>query len=408
MRFGGTPNAPADADAGPDQTVGRGVPVTLDGSRSCDVEGDPFTYSWTQTAGPSVTLFGSTTANPTFTSPFVLDDTVLTFQLTVTGGGTSSDTVNVTVGGKVASSSDTRLESSGEQRVSYFDGTRHWVFYYSGTNIRYKYSADGGLTWSGEALSPVSNLAANSYFGVYGEGNTVIVSASNTTMAYTRKGTISGETINWNPSQLVFAVSGMNSPGQNYYPSFEKVGTSDLFLAFNIIDKGKNVGYVYRSTNLGDSWTQSTKLHTNQGISNPAIVGVAKYGSNKAIAVFAEFGGTEFKYKLWSPNSWTMQASSTVGAGLVSGSKTNAFSSTSDATCAWVGYVPSNTGGQLRAIQFCDSGGSLIYVVKELTTGTNLYPTMGSENGNVQLVYLQGGIIRAITNLNNGGNTVWQ
>ena len=89
-------NAPEDgicneaptADAGPDQTVDSGASVTLDGSGSSDPEGDPLTFLWTQVAGPTVTLTGDDTDAPTFDAPVVMDDTVLTFSLTV------DDTVN--------------------------------------------------------------------------------------------------------------------------------------------------------------------------------------------------------------------------------------------------------------------------------------------------------------------------
>jgi YVTN family beta-propeller protein len=49
-------NHPPVADAGSDQTVQEGSPVTLDGSNSYDPDSDTITYSWAQTAGPSITL----------------------------------------------------------------------------------------------------------------------------------------------------------------------------------------------------------------------------------------------------------------------------------------------------------------------------------------------------------------
>ena len=92
------------ADAGPDQVVGEGDTVRLDGSRSTAPLGAPsLTYRWRQTGGsPSVTLDGETTARPSFTAPSGLtSDVTLTFELTVTVGGESgeseTDTVDVTV-----------------------------------------------------------------------------------------------------------------------------------------------------------------------------------------------------------------------------------------------------------------------------------------------------------------------
>jgi len=92
IRVNGAPTAGAGDDA---DAVERTV-VTLDGTGSADPDdGTTLGHSWTQTAGPAVTLAGATTAQPTFTMP----DTpaVLTFELTVDDGQGRTDTDTVTV-----------------------------------------------------------------------------------------------------------------------------------------------------------------------------------------------------------------------------------------------------------------------------------------------------------------------
>ncbi len=91
-------NRKPTAAAGSDQMVDEGTTVTLDGSGSSDPDGDSVSYSWEQTAGPTVTLSSTTAASPTFTAPDVTTNTTLTFRLTASDGSLSAtDDVTVTV-----------------------------------------------------------------------------------------------------------------------------------------------------------------------------------------------------------------------------------------------------------------------------------------------------------------------
>ncbi len=56
-------------------------------------------FSWTQTAGPAVTLNGAATATPVFAAPHVDVDTDLEFRLTVVddAGLTATGTVTIPV-----------------------------------------------------------------------------------------------------------------------------------------------------------------------------------------------------------------------------------------------------------------------------------------------------------------------
>lgn len=78
------------ADAGDDDSIAEGSPVTLRGEDSFDIDNDTFTYAWVQVdnGSPTVTLTGADTANPTFTAPQVASGATasLVFQLTVDDG----------------------------------------------------------------------------------------------------------------------------------------------------------------------------------------------------------------------------------------------------------------------------------------------------------------------------------
>ena len=96
-------NASPVANAGTNRTVQSNELTQLDGSKSYDPNnsGDDvrpsLSFDWTQTGGPEVILNNPTSANPTFTSPKVEEETRLTFQLVVSSDTATSDPDTVTV-----------------------------------------------------------------------------------------------------------------------------------------------------------------------------------------------------------------------------------------------------------------------------------------------------------------------
>ncbi len=92
-----SPAIPPVANAGADQKVSEGEVVMLDGSQSLDPQGQAVAWAWRQTGGPPVALSDGSAVQPSFTAPEVDADTVLSFELTVTAGGRSSEPGHVAV-----------------------------------------------------------------------------------------------------------------------------------------------------------------------------------------------------------------------------------------------------------------------------------------------------------------------
>lgn len=94
-------NQPPTANAGANLVVSEGDFVQLDASATSDPEGDAFSASWRQAAGPTVVLNDSATLMPAFTAPAVPTNTpvLIEFELTAEDSlnGVGTDRVHVTV-----------------------------------------------------------------------------------------------------------------------------------------------------------------------------------------------------------------------------------------------------------------------------------------------------------------------
>jgi hypothetical protein len=120
-------------NAGPDQTVSRGLPVTLDGSLTT---GNQNPVTWSQVSGPTVTLSSTTALKPTFTEPpmklpvgpagtsntgYVVANAPLVFQLSaipLLGGVAVTDLVTINPKPETIVPITTRYRTRGDWRVT--------------------------------------------------------------------------------------------------------------------------------------------------------------------------------------------------------------------------------------------------------------------------------------------------
>ncbi|WP_411369027.1 S8 family serine peptidase [Pseudidiomarina salilacus] len=98
VQFEAGNSAPTVTAAASASEVNADENVTLTATAS-DPDGDSLTYSWTQTAGPTVSLSGASSSSASFTAPELTSDTQLSFRVEVSDGEADPVTasVNVTV-----------------------------------------------------------------------------------------------------------------------------------------------------------------------------------------------------------------------------------------------------------------------------------------------------------------------
>ncbi|NOZ83227.1 MAG: JDVT-CTERM domain-containing protein, partial [Epsilonproteobacteria bacterium] len=108
-----TVNTPPVADAGSDQNVQTGSVVTLDGSASYDIDGNPLTYQWSFTskpAGSSAALTDPTAVKPAFTADI---NGSYILSLVVNDGTVNSAADSVTITAATASNSQSSSGGGG-------------------------------------------------------------------------------------------------------------------------------------------------------------------------------------------------------------------------------------------------------------------------------------------------------
>ena len=147
------------ANAGTDQSVNETMSVTLNGSKSYDLDSDTITFKWTAPIG--ITMSSTTVAKPTFNAPEVKKDSTVTFSLIVNDGTKDSqlDQVVITVQNvnKMPAANAGIDQSINEGSIVYLDGTSSSDP--DGNPITYKWTAPSGITLSSATSAKPSFIA---------------------------------------------------------------------------------------------------------------------------------------------------------------------------------------------------------------------------------------------------------
>ncbi|MCB2154762.1 hypothetical protein KQI84_07730 [bacterium] len=110
-------------DAGPDMVAIPGQVVTIDATGTQGPS--PLDISWNQTVGPPVVLLSPQTKEPRFTAPEVTENTLMTWELTVTDNQarSSSDTMNVIIAVSMPSAHAGPDQTVDGTQTVYLDGS---------------------------------------------------------------------------------------------------------------------------------------------------------------------------------------------------------------------------------------------------------------------------------------------
>jgi len=119
--------------------------------------------------------------------------------------------------------------SMSHQRKIFFDGVNYWSFYFDGAHTAYKYSTDGGITWSSpsrafvtDGVNKVSLWYDSAGDIVYAVGDTGVPSRTVTV----QRGTVDPamHTITWSPTDGTLIASLNNQADKNTFISKDSSG----------------------------------------------------------------------------------------------------------------------------------------------------------------------------------------
>jgi len=183
-------------NAGGAQSVDERTLVRLDGRQSQDPDGAALSFTWTQTAGPPVTLSSPSVAQPTFTAPEVTVETGLTFQLVVSDGTLSSAPATVTITVRQVDQVATPVDL-GNRTFTFADGVA-FTPALANTGVRLSFGDFGGARTGPFTLEAAGNTAT----GTVTVASCILTVQTSTFAAATFPGLQPGSTVPLNPCEV--------------------------------------------------------------------------------------------------------------------------------------------------------------------------------------------------------------
>jgi predicted RNA-binding Zn-ribbon protein involved in translation (DUF1610 family) len=248
--------------------------------------------------------------------------------------GSGDQTTNTTEYGTrqwVVDSSTTTQDatSMSYQRKLFHDGTNYWSFYFDGDDTVYKYSSDGGETWtSGATVFSASGVNEVSIW--YDSDNGIVYAVGDGTTpsgnVYVQKGTVNPglHTITWDAGDSTVAISSESIEGKNAYICRD--GNGYLWVlgtnqSQSSPDRYKFTAFRSSSTNDIGGWVYSGEMLPSDGISISEIRGsIVPAGSGSDVWAVFSYDGNVYSKKY--TGTWPESETEVFDAGGGSGENT--------------------------------------------------------------------------------------
>lgn len=138
------------------------------------------------------------------------------------------------------------------QRKIFYDGTNQWSFYFDGSNTVYRYSTDGGQTWSLSGVRPFTKTVGVRFASIwYDSANGAIYVVGEKTI----------------PGKDIWVINGTVNPGTHtiaWLPAGEQVLTVSTF------NQASKYAFICKDTS-GYLWIMSSNATTNTGPWNLSV-----------------------------------------------------------------------------------------------------------------------------------------
>jgi len=310
---------------------------------------------------------------------------------------TTVDTISV------ALSPGTTDYYEGEKRVVNVLGTVY-AFYYDSANIVYKYSLNGGNTWSSPITSGSGLLNGDSYrwtvvSTLVGSTNYITLlyykqNGANTDF-YAKRATSSGGGLTWVSATLLFSVANNSGCGTGNVcaaAAGSKATNGNIFAAFRYLPSGAS-SYKYQirvSTDGGQTWpinNPGTLSEQNSADSNRIEMALTDLASGKMLFVYAKYTTTELTYRVWSGTSWGGELT-TSGAGMTANTVKQISADSGPANTAFVAYLVAAPPSTIKVAKWNSGGSFSIFETPPSGSLTHALPSISNDlSGTIVHIY---------------------